>query len=133
MRNKFLYLIKVSLKRKIDTKWFRIANILIALVIIGTANIDSIINYFGGDFNKPQKIYIIDNTNSSYDIFKQQIDMNESNKEYKLIKYKKTEKELKKDLKNKDIAIVFNNDNEKVLKVKLLSQEYLDILDSKYS
>ena len=54
MRNKFLYLIKVSLKRKIDTKWFRIANILIALVIIGTANIDSIINYFGGDFNKPQ-------------------------------------------------------------------------------
>ena len=132
MRNKFLYLIKVSLKRKIDTKWFRIANILIALVIIGTANIDSIINYFGGDFNKPQKIYIIDNTNSSYDIFKQQIDMNESNKEYKLIKYKKTEKELKKDLKNKDIAIVFNNDNEKVLKVKLLSQEYLDILDSQF-
>ena len=63
MRNKFLYLIKVSLKRKIDTKWFRIANILIALVIIGTANIDSIINYFGGDFNKTQKIYIIDNTN----------------------------------------------------------------------
>lgn len=132
MRNKFLYLIKVSLKRKIDTKWFRIANILIALVIIGTANIDSIINYFGGDFNKPQKIYIIDNTNSSYDIFKQQIDMNESNKEYKLIKYKKTEKELKKDLKNKDIAIVFNNDNEKVLKVKLLSQKYLDILDSQF-
>ena len=132
MRNKFLYLIKVSLKRKIDTKWFRIANILIALVIIGTANIDSIINYFGGDFNKPQKIYIIDNTNSSYDIFKQQIDMNKSNKEYKLIKYKKTEKELKKDLKNKDIAIVFNNDNEKVLKVKLLSQEYLDILDSQF-
>ncbi len=132
MRNKFLYLIKVSLKRKIDTKWFRIANILIALVIIGTANIDSIINFFGGDFNKPQKIYIIDNTNSSYDIFKQQIDMNESNKEYKLIKYKKTEKELKKDLKNKDIAIVFNNDNEKVLKVKLLSQEYLDILDSQF-
>lgn len=132
MRNKFLYLIKVSLKRKIDTKWFRIANILIALVIIGTANIDSIINCFGGDFNKSQKIYIIDNTNSSYDIFKQQIDMNESNKEYKLIKYKKTEKELKKDLKNKDIAIVFNNDNEKVLKVKLLSQEYLDILDSQF-
>ena len=86
MRNKFLYLIKVSLKRKKDTKWFRIANILIALVIIGTANIDSIINYFGGDFNKPQKIYIIDNTNSSYDIFKQQIDMNESNKEYKFFR-----------------------------------------------
>lgn len=132
MKNKFLYLIKVSLKRKIDTKWFRIANILIALAIIGTANIDSIINYFGGDFNKEQKIYIIDNTNSSYDIFKQQIDMNESNKKYKLIKYKKTEKELKKDLKDKDIAIVFNNDKEKVLKVKLLSQEYLDILDSQF-
>lgn len=132
MKNKFLYLIKVSLKRKIDTKWFRIANILIALAIIGTANIDSIINYFGGDFNKEQKIYIIDNTNSSYDIFKQQIDMNETNKKYKLIKYKKTEKELKKDLKEKDIAIVFNNDNEKVLKVKLFSQEYLDILNSQF-
>ena len=52
MKSKLGYLTGVSLKRKIKTKWFVIANILIALVVIGLMNIDSIISFFGGDFNE---------------------------------------------------------------------------------
>ena len=43
MKNKFKFLVGTSLKRKIKTKWFLIANIFLALVIIGVGNIDNII------------------------------------------------------------------------------------------
>lgn len=139
MRNKLKYLISISLKRKIKTKWFLIANILVAIGLIGLSNIDSIINYFGGDFDEKQKIYIIDNTNASYDIFTQQMTISENLKtkndsKYKFIKYNKSIEELKKHLgKNKkDIAIIFNNHKEKVLSIKMISQEYIDLLDSQY-
>ena len=61
MKSKLNYLIGVSLKRKIKTKWFLIANVLIATIICLIANIDMIINSFGGDFNSKTKIYVIDN------------------------------------------------------------------------
>ena len=51
MSSKLNYLIGVSLKRKIKTKWFFIVNIILAIAIIGIINIDSVINFFGGDFN----------------------------------------------------------------------------------
>ena len=63
MRSKLDYLITLSLKRKMKTKWFLITNILVAILIIGLINIDSIITLFGGDFNKKTKLYVIDNTN----------------------------------------------------------------------
>ena len=66
MKNKFKYLTKISLKRKIKTKWFLVANIVLAIAIIAVSNIDLIINYFGGDFDDKTKIYVIDNTNVSY-------------------------------------------------------------------
>ena len=69
MKNKFKYLVKYSLKKKIDTKWFKIVNILLLLLIVFLVNMDYIINLFGGDFNNKEKIYIVDNTNS-YNSFK---------------------------------------------------------------
>ena len=69
MKNKLKFLIGMSLKRKIKTKWFVLANIFLAILIIGVANIDHIITFFGGDFDKATKIYVIDNTNT-YDIFR---------------------------------------------------------------
>ena len=69
MKNKFKFLVKMSLDRKIKTKWFMIVNILLALAIVCLANIDNLINYFGGDFDKVTKIYVIDNTNKTYDLF----------------------------------------------------------------
>ena len=55
MKNKFKFLVGTSLKRKIKTKWFLIANIFLALVIIGVGNIDNIIKFFGGDFSSTTK------------------------------------------------------------------------------
>ena len=73
MKSKLNFLIEMSLKRKINTKWFKIVNIILLVAIVALANIDSIINAFGGDFDKKQEIYIIDNTDVSYDLFKQQL------------------------------------------------------------
>lgn len=64
MKNKFKYLIKYSLKKKIDTKWFKAVNILLCLLLIFLMNMDYIINFFGGDFDSHDKIYIVDNANS---------------------------------------------------------------------
>ena len=50
MRSKLNFLINVSLNKKIKSKWFLVANIIIAILMIGIINIDSIINFFGGDF-----------------------------------------------------------------------------------
>ena len=57
LKNKLEYLTKMSLDRKIKSKWFKIANILLAVLIIAVFNIDSIITFFGGDFNEKTKYY----------------------------------------------------------------------------
>jgi hypothetical protein len=56
MRSKLNFLINISLKKKIKSKWFLIANIVIAVLMIGIINIDSIITFFGGDFDSKTKI-----------------------------------------------------------------------------
>ena len=45
MNKKMWFLTKMSLKKKIKTKWFLIANLLFLLIIIGLTNIDYILNY----------------------------------------------------------------------------------------
>ena len=70
MKSKLNYLIHVSIMRKVKTKWFVIANVLLLLAIIALANIDTIITRFGGDFDRTQQILVIDNTGFSYEIFK---------------------------------------------------------------
>ncbi len=68
MKNKFKYLIKYSLKKKIDTKWFKIVNILLLILIVFLVNMDYLINLFGGDFEETEKIYVVDNV-GSFDTF----------------------------------------------------------------
>ena len=60
MTNKLMFLTKMSLNKKIKTKWFLIANLIFAILIVGLINIDSIIKAFGGEFNKTQEILVID-------------------------------------------------------------------------
>ena len=79
MRNKLGFLIGVSLKKKIKSKWFLIANIIIALLIIGVVNIDSIITLFGGEFDKKTPIYITDETNIIKDSFVTNLNYYEQN------------------------------------------------------
>ena len=63
MKNKAWFLIKQSLKKKMDTKWFKIVNVLICLPLIGVINIDKIINVFGGDFKDTINIYLTGDNN----------------------------------------------------------------------
>ena len=60
MTNKLKFLTKMSLNKKIKTKWFLIANLIFAILIVGLLNIDSVIKFFGGDFDETQEILIID-------------------------------------------------------------------------
>ncbi len=135
MTSKLKFLTGVSLKRKIKTKWFVAANIILAILIIGVANIDSIIKFFGGDFNEKTEVLIIDNTDFSYDILSNTLDSTSKQvfdtTSYKIKKYKKSEKELKKEIKDEDkkIGIVINNDDLNVINAKMISNSYIETLD----
>ena len=63
MKNKFKYLVKYSLKKKIDTKWFKGVNILLCILLVFLINMDYVINFFGGDFEEKAQIYVVDNAN----------------------------------------------------------------------
>jgi len=137
MVNKLKYLTMVSFKRKVITKWFVIANVLLALVLVGLFNIDSIINYFGGDFTSNQQIYVIDNTGKSYDIFV--ANMQEITKatssvgdyKYDISNYDGTLKEAKdKIAKDKKIwLLVFDNDATNIIKATVVSYGYIDTIN----
>lgn len=141
MKSKLNYLVGVSLKRKIKTKWFLIANIVIAIILVGIINIDSIITMFGGDFNEKTNVYVIDNTNKTYDIFISQFNnanslltKSDEESEYNIIKEERSLDELKNlinnDEKEKDsIIIVFNDSETNYLDVSLITKEYIDLID----
>lgn len=138
MKSKLNFLISISLSRKIKTKWFLLANILLAIAIIGLVNIDSIITAFGGDFNEKQKILVIDKTNISYDIFKEQVEQGDINltgqegeSNYQIEKYDKTIEEGKKEIEEKKAIIIeFKPSEENTIEVTLITKEYLDTFDS---
>lgn len=129
MSNKFWYLTKQSLRKKIKSKWFIGVNIMLALVIIALININSIIAFFGGDFSEKTKILVVDKTDISFDIFKQSMKeiIKEEEDEKIVVKASdKTEKQLKKDLKDNEVAIVFDNDEENFVTAKVISKEKID-------
>lgn len=135
MKNKLWYLTGVSLKRKIKSKWFVIVNIILMFAIVGLFNIDSIIGFFGGDFNEKQKIYVIDNTNTSFEIFKDSIEKTDINlknsNSYEVKKYNKSLEDGKKKIKKEEKAIIIElNSNEKdILKAKVISNTFIDTID----
>ncbi len=137
MRNKLWFLTSVSLKRKIKTKWFLAANILLAIVIVAGINIDTIITTFGGEFDKKTQVYIVDKTGYSYDMIKEGLiasskGMSE-NKEssFKVKKVEKTEKEVKKLVDEKDaLGMIVTFSETEPIKVKIVSKDYLKTLDA---
>ena len=138
MRNKLWYLVNISLKRKIKSKWFVIANILVAILIVGIINIDSIINFFGGDFKGSRTIYVVDNADG-YESFKtflsQSTDTNsESEESFNIVLADKSVDELKKDyeknLNEKEFWIVeFNKSETSVLEAKVISKTFIDTIN----
>mgnify|MGYP002210238669 FL=1 len=135
LKNKLWYLTGVSLKRKIKSKWFVIVNIILMFAIVGLFNIDSIIGFFGGDFNEKQKIYVIDNTNTSFEIFKDSIEKTDINlknsNSYEVKKYNKSLEDGKKKIKKEEKAIIIelNSDEKDILKAKVISNMFIDTID----
>ncbi|MBE6147337.1 MAG: ABC transporter permease [Firmicutes bacterium] len=133
MASKFWYLTGISLKKKMKTKWFFVANLLILIVVVGIINIDSIISFFGGDFDEKTEIVILDNTNYTTDIFKNNFNntqmLLEKNYEATIEVSDKIEIEFQDDLKESGkIGLIFNNNEENYLNVKIISNEKIDSL-----
>ena len=60
MKNKFKFLTKDSIKKKVCTKSFKIINLILLIIIVGLINLDSIVKLFGGDFEDKINVYVID-------------------------------------------------------------------------
>lgn len=134
MKNKLNFLIKTSLKKKMKTKWFAVANILLAILIVGIINIDTIIKFFGGDFNAKNEILVIDNTNLVYK------DLKDSYEDYgsyiedfnysSLTDYKKGLDSAKDEVKEKHskLILIIDKDENNFLKASIISYDGVDAM-----
>ena len=135
MTSKFWYLTGLSLKKKIKSKWFFIANILLAVLIIGLINIDSIIQFFGGDFDQKTEIVLLNQTDYS-DIQKtfenyieeyNQLLTTES--ETSIETFSGNQQDLEKELAKSDkIGIIFTDDEDNYLQAKVISDQKIDTM-----
>jgi len=127
MKNKLIFLTKMSLNKKVKTKWFLIANMIFAILIIGLINIDSVIKLFGGDFNETQEILVIDEVGiieefkNNFEIANQYVSDFEK---IEIIKNSKNYDEGIKEVEEEDkILLIISNDNENYIRAKLVSNE----------
>ena len=128
MENKFKFLTKYSLLKKLKNKWFLVANIIVLIVIVGLVNIDSIVKFFGGDFNDDVKIRIVDNV-GYYEEVKEGLKGVQSYLTDSKIKITKEESEdkAKKKIEGKDdILLILNEDSNNVFKVNFITDSYVD-------
>ena len=130
MTNKFWFLTKNSLQKKMKNKTFIIVNILLLIVLVALINIDRVVMLFGGNFDKQNNIMVLDNTNKTYEIFKKTIDSEETiidtGLKYKVKKVsdeKKSKKEIKKD---EDILLIINNDENDIINVTMITYGYIN-------
>ena len=130
VKNKFWFLTKMSLEKKIKSKTFIIVNILLFIVLVALMNIDKIVLFFGGNFDKQNNIMIVDNTNKTYEIFKNTMEKEETiidtGLKYKITKIDDEKKARKKVKKDEDIVIVINEDNDNIIKTTMITYGYIN-------
>lgn len=124
MTRKFFYLMKLSFNKKLKSKWFIAVNIILALSLFALFNLNSIITFFGGEFDKPLKVLVYDKTNISYSYLKNNIDSLTSELEDKKLVVKSVSNENKK-IKDDEILISLNLDDN-LLKAKVISDKKID-------
>ena len=127
MSKKFWFLTWQSLRKKIKTKTFIIVNILLLVAFSALMNIDRIVLFFGGNFNKENNIMVVDNTYKSYELFKNNLKSSsiiENGLKYKITKIANVQKEKVK--KDEDIIIVINKSEENVIDVNMITYGYID-------
>lgn len=134
MKNKFWFLTKVSLKRKVGSKWFVVVNVLLAIAIIALVNINSIITYFGGDFNQETEVLVKDTTNRAYDVFQANImadnntDTEEETGKITVQSIVDDEETIKENLQNDQVLVILNEDANQYLSAQIISNEKIDTL-----
>ncbi len=136
MKNKFSFLTRDSIKKKINTKPFKIINIVLCIIIIAVINLDTIVKFFGGDFDELVNIYVVDEV-GVYDDFENimensYLDVLE-NYNAKVVKPEKSLDELKEEIikdETNDIIVYIKEIEdvsfEKVFDVEFISFEYVD-------
>ena len=132
MKNKAWFLIKQSLKKKMDTKWFKIVNVLICLLLIGVINIDKIINVFGGDFKDTVNIYLTGDNNylegfNAYFLTNKKI-LNDE-RTYEITYSTDSVDTLKEKIEDtNDIVVNINLDSTEYLKADIISYNKIDTI-----
>lgn len=134
MNKKFWYLTKVSLRKKVKSKWFVITNIILAVAIILLLNINSLVTFFGGDFDTKTNIIVIDNNTNSYPLLKQNLESYASSlNDDEELRISVTESDeslevLEEDLKDDEILIELNSSKDEYLTAEVVSNEKIDTL-----
>lgn len=136
MKNKFKFLTKDSLKKKICTKSFLIVNIVICLITVCLINLDSIVKLFGGDFEDQIKVYIKDEVgiyNELEETMKSGYKDILDNYNASIEKTDKSLDELKEEIikdESKDIILnikkIENESLDKMFDVDMISYDYID-------
>lgn len=132
--NKFWYLTRFGLSKKIKSKSFIISNIVLLVLIVCIINVDGIISFFGGDFDEKVKIYLVDNTHISASSFTNNFNQvnssvytdEEANNNSELV----LENNIKEDdIKGtRDIIVELNNDELNLLSARIISDNYIDTI-----
>lgn len=130
MENKFIFLTKHSLKKTMKSKWFKIINVIVMLIIVALVNIDSIVTFFGGDFSGDVKINVIDNTGYYNEIEEnlKNVDKYLINSKVIIKKVNDLNKEKKKLKGKKDILLVIKEDKDNFFNAEFITDSYVDTL-----
>ena len=132
MKNKFKFLVRQSLGKKINTKWFKITNVIILVLMILLANMDRIISYFGGDFNDEVTVYVEDHL-GLYDTFKETFDnwskMLGNSKNIVINKNNENIEDFKNTLQdNNKILLVIDASESDYVKAEIISYDEIDTI-----
>ena len=124
MKNKLMFLIG---------KTFKIVNIILILAIPILINIDTIIKFFGGDFDTATEVYINDETNNLYDTFINTFEQTESftisQTDIEFKKLEESKEDLENDIKedeSKNIILTIKSDEENILTAELTTYDEVD-------
>ena len=133
MKNKLMFLIGEGIKRKVNTKTFKIVNIILILALPILINIDTIIKFFGGDFDTATEVYINDETNNLYDTFITTFEQTESftisQTDIEFKKLEESKEDLENDIKedeSKNIILTIKSDEENILTAELTAYDEID-------
>lgn len=122
--NKFIYLTKSSLKKKIGTKWFLVINIILLVVIGLVININSLVEAFGGDFKDDVNLKVVDNL-GVYNYFYDTLDSLDEDNLIKISLGSDKEK-LVENIEDKDVIVVIDKDDKEYLTAEIISKDTID-------